>query len=148
MGDAVRWVIVYISEAHAQDEWPIRSGRYNQSNGPVCLTQPKATEERAALAREFGSRFGAGAIGAGGARLLVDPLPGEPFEGRYAAWPIRYYVMRGLAIEYVSFLRSALTLSRGCGTRSFRRRGWCRGFVCGFVFGGPDQVFRPRNHRK
>jgi len=122
LGDAVRWVFVYISEAHAEDEWPIRSGRYNQGQGPVCLKQPKGTEERAELAREFGRRFGVGEVGEG-PRLLVDPLPSDAFEGAYAAWPIRYYVVRGVAIEYVSFpedsshspasLRTALLAAAG-----------------------------------
>lgn len=44
-------VCMYILEAHAQDEWPIRSGRANGGRGPVQITQPSTNKERMAVAR-------------------------------------------------------------------------------------------------
>ena len=31
----VRFVMVYVAEAHAEDEWPISSSRFNANRGPV-----------------------------------------------------------------------------------------------------------------
>ena len=77
-------VLVYITEAHAQNEWPIGSRlKYNQ---PIKL------EERAQIARDF--------VAATGATLpiyldvLGDPEFGDnPFEIKFAAWPIRTYLV-------------------------------------------------------
>ena len=42
--------IVYISEAHAVDEWPISSARCNGDRGVVAIAQPKSTSERCEVA--------------------------------------------------------------------------------------------------
>ena len=53
----VDFVLVYVAEAHAQDEWPISSARYNADRGPVCVTQPRSQGERLALAQRFKRQF-------------------------------------------------------------------------------------------
>lgn len=49
-------MFVYIAEAHAVDEWPIRSSRYNKEE-TVSVTQTRTTEERVVQARAFYHRF-------------------------------------------------------------------------------------------
>jgi hypothetical protein len=34
---AAFWKFVYIAEAHAMDEWPVKSARFNQGRGPVVV---------------------------------------------------------------------------------------------------------------
>lgn len=43
----------YVKEAHAHDEWPISSGRFNHGNGPVRVDQPTTNTHRLTLARRF-----------------------------------------------------------------------------------------------
>lgn len=80
---------VYITEAHAEDEWPISSGKFNQGRGPVRVTQPVSNEERCALAQRFVNDFNYTS------RLVVDPVESSagpnPFEREYAPWPLRFY---------------------------------------------------------
>lgn len=66
--------ILYITEAHASDEWPIGS-RYNYK-------QPQTVQERSEIARDFVRGFGV--------RLpvFVDDVD-NAFETTYAAWPLR-----------------------------------------------------------
>lgn len=78
-------IFVYIVEAHAIDEWPISSGRYNRGRGPVSVSQPTSNEERLALANKFRSDFDCLEI-----PMLVDPIQNE-FEKKYAPWPLRFY---------------------------------------------------------
>jgi hypothetical protein len=47
------WMMVYIQEAHAQDEWPISSGRYVPNGKPVIVNQPKSSTERINVCRDF-----------------------------------------------------------------------------------------------
>ncbi|KAG1680116.1 hypothetical protein FOA52_000229 [Chlamydomonas sp. UWO 241] len=82
-----RFCAVYISEAHAQDEWPINSARADGDRGPVCVTQPTSTAKRCKLAASVDTRV---------LPVLVDPLlegGHEPFDTWLAPWPIRFYVM-------------------------------------------------------
>lgn len=83
--------IVYISEAHATDEWPISSGRCNGGRGPVCVAQPRTTEDRIRLAERFARDF---CVDPATLPILVDPLHlGQPFDAELAPWPIRFYVL-------------------------------------------------------
>ena len=85
--------VVYICEAHATDEWPIRSARFNGGRGPVCVPQPKRNAERCALARQFVADFGLQAL-----PLLVDAAEGDgadAYERAYAPWPLRFHGVIG-----------------------------------------------------
>jgi hypothetical protein len=106
------WGMVYIAEAHATDEWPISSSRFNGDEGPVNVPQPKSTEERCDVARQFARRFVKG-DGAERIKLLVDPLLPrdgerlqseqklvEPFEEAFAPWPLRLYVVQDGKLLY------------------------------------------------
>jgi hypothetical protein len=100
----VAWSMVYVAEAHADDEWPIASGRYNLGRGPVHVLQTRHTDARVQAARNFAKDFGVDSW----CRILADPLPNDgetsdgPFDRLYAPWPLRFYVMRGNRLEYIS----------------------------------------------
>jgi len=71
---------VYVSEAHAQDEWRL--------SGSVMIDQPRSSAERLSVARRFRAALD------WRLPLLADPPEGEHFERRFAPWPIRFYVVR------------------------------------------------------
>jgi len=86
----VRFVMVYVAEAHAEDEWPISSARYNAGRGPVRVTQPTTGAERRALAQRFQRDFDpAGDVFDD---VLVDDVEaGDEFERAFAPWPFRFF---------------------------------------------------------
>ncbi|CAB9505891.1 expressed unknown protein [Seminavis robusta] len=87
--------MVYIAEAHAMDEWPVTSGRFNKT-GPVLIEkQPTLAAERCQLARQFAKHFDMmDATNKTVVELLVDdPEQGDPFETAYAPWPLRLYLV-------------------------------------------------------
>lgn len=96
--DGVRWVVVYITEAHAVDEWPISSARFTPDGEPVSVEQPTTTETRMELAKRFAEEYKPSAA----LKLYVDPLPGDLFQKTYAAWPIRFFVTLGTKLRTVA----------------------------------------------
>jgi len=70
---------VYVSEAHAQDEWRL--------SGSGMVDQPRSSAERLSVARRFRAALD------WRLPLLADPPEGEPFERSFAPWPIRFYVV-------------------------------------------------------
>jgi hypothetical protein len=118
---AAQLLTVYTVEAHAEDEWPIRSSRFNRRDGarceePVCVRQPSSDGERLALARGFVRDFAyPGAV-------LVDPVAqGSPFEAAYSPWPFRFYGVGWAGdaptVQYVAH-------PRGCGYSLSQLRNW------------------------
>ncbi len=97
---------VYIAEAHASDEWPISSCRYNGGRGAVCVAAPRTDAARCALARAFVADFGfsvptlVDTIGA--APPDGGPKTRDPFDVAYAPWPLRFYGIAGDALGYVA----------------------------------------------
>lgn len=83
----VDFLTVYITEAHAQDEWPITSSRYSYDKRPVLVQQPQTTEERCKVALDFVNNYSYKIP------LVVD-LIHNTFEATYAPWPIRLYILR------------------------------------------------------
>ena len=94
--------MVYIAEAHAMDEWPVRSGRFNDGRGPVLVEkQPKGTEERCSLARQFMRDFQM--VESTSLEVVVDdPELGDPFETAYAPWPLRLYLVRNGILKWIA----------------------------------------------
>ena len=86
--DRVDFLMVYIEEAHAEDEWPVRSARYNDGV-PVRVNQPRTLSDRLAIATEFVSRFKLMNL----PTLVDDPEKGNLFSSAFAPWPIRFYVV-------------------------------------------------------
>lgn len=75
----VRFLCVYIREAHAMNVWPI--------DGPEVL-EPQSTEERVRIAREFQRSCGLSWP------IAVDGVE-DAFLRAFAPWPFRLYVVRG-----------------------------------------------------
>lgn len=81
------FLFVYVLEAHAQDEWPISSGRYAPDKKPIIINQPRTTDRRRELAKEFSEKFDVKFP------MVVDPVE-NPFDDVYAAWPLRFYILQ------------------------------------------------------
>jgi hypothetical protein len=121
-----RLLTVYTVEAHAQDEWPISSCKFNRADGaacaaPVLVTQPRSDAERVQLAARFVSDFQYDA-----GEVAVDPPEaGDPFERAFAPWPFRFFGVRVGAdgqpvMDYVAH-------PRDCGYSLAEVRDWLIG---------------------
>jgi len=77
-GEVANFLTVYISEAHAQDEWPLGK--------KVCLNQHKTLEERISTAKSFQSDYKYDIP------ILVDQMDNN-FDQKYASWPERFYIL-------------------------------------------------------
>jgi hypothetical protein len=86
--DVADFVVIYIAEAHAQDEWPL--GRR------VCLNQHKTIEDRIAAAKYYTETFGCEFP------VLVDTMENQ-FDREYAVWPERFFIISDRA--YMSLVR-------------------------------------------
>jgi hypothetical protein len=80
-GHLVTFAFVYISEAHATDEWPVGHN--------VVIDQPKSSAQRLAIANEKLAYLGVG----GEFLLLVDLAEDNNFHKTYACWPLRWYTI-------------------------------------------------------
>jgi hypothetical protein len=86
-----RLVIVYIEEAHAQDEWPISSARLSRTGAPVVYRQHTTQGERLRACGDFVRDYG---LDTAHVTVATDLIGSNPFQTTYAAWPIRWYVFR------------------------------------------------------
>lgn len=84
--DVAAFVGVYVAEAHATDEWPISSARYNAGRGAVCIPQARTQEDRDAAAASFCRDFSP-------AFPVVSADIAGRFEELYKPWPIRFVVV-------------------------------------------------------
>ena len=65
----------------------------------VDIKQPKQISERVVLAQRFVNTFDLGEE----LKVLVDnPETGNPFESKYAPWPIRIYVIENGVMQFIS----------------------------------------------
>jgi hypothetical protein len=78
--DRVNFLGIYVSEAHAKDEWPV---------GAIVSScaQPRTLAERVALAQRFRSEHQCQLP------LAVDSMS-DRFRDAFAAWPFRYFVVQ------------------------------------------------------
>ena len=80
--DRVRFLTVYIKEAHPEDEWQMESNEKED----VCNPQPRTLAQRVAIANDFAKRF-----------HYDVPLAVDPMDNRanqiYAGWPERFYIV-------------------------------------------------------
>jgi hypothetical protein len=79
-GDRVQLLAVYISEAHAADEWPV-------GKKISCVNQPQTIEERIELAKRFVAKHKYKIP------MLVDSMDNS-FQSIFSPWPYRYYAIR------------------------------------------------------
>jgi len=84
----VNFLVVYIAEAHAVDEWPV--------GDPLKIMQPKSTMERAGIASKFKKDYQFLLP------MLVDTVDNE-YEQTYSAWPIRFYIVVDNKIHFKAF---------------------------------------------
>jgi len=86
-GDRVDMLTVYISEAHAQDTWPLGLAiKYNQTH---------SIEERAKVARDFLAQNDYPYP------LMLDVPPANEFDKLFAAWPLRFYVIEQGRLTFI-----------------------------------------------
>lgn len=83
------FLAVYISEAHATNEWPL--GRR------VCIAQHETIEERMEAAQSYRRDMGAKVP------MVVDTMDNS-FNSLYNAWPERLYIINNGIFEYVADL--------------------------------------------
>ena len=88
-GTQADFITLYIKEAHPTDEWQMESNEKED----VCYPQPKTTEARVAIAKDFQQRFHYAIP------LLVDPITNDA-NALYAGWPERLYVIEDGVIVY------------------------------------------------
>jgi len=84
----VQWLLVYIAEAHAEDEWPIGAP-------VVAVNQHKSTADRAVACKDCVEALGV---------KLPTVLDGEEneFDDTYASWPLRFYLIDNGIIEHIA----------------------------------------------
>lgn len=90
-----RIIIVYTLEAHAQDEWPISSGRWNPGRRAVIYRQPRTLAERLALVRDFVRAYSPSIP------IVVDTIT-NAFERTYASWPLRIFVLHRARLAFIA----------------------------------------------
>lgn len=81
-GDRVRFLTVYIKEAHPEDEWQMDSNEKEN----VCYPQPKTLAQRVGIANDFVKRFGYDVP------IAVDDMDNRA-NALYAGWPERFYIV-------------------------------------------------------
>ena len=88
-----RVVMVYIHEAHAQDEWPVSSAKFLEEGAePVCMVAARSDAARVARAQSLAARFEFDVRD-----VYVDRVEGEEADGfgrRFDSWPMRAYLFR------------------------------------------------------
>jgi len=84
----VNFLVVYVAEAHAADEWPV--------GDPLKIMQPRTTMERAAIATKFKNDYDFLLP------MLVDTVDNN-FEQTYSAWPIRFYVVQNYRVLFKAY---------------------------------------------
>lgn len=88
------FICVYIAEAHAKDEWPISSSRGSATGSPVHVAQHRTIDDRLEAARAFVRDYNLTQF-----PMVVDPID-NPFDTVFAAWPLRFYVVRDGILEF------------------------------------------------
>jgi len=83
-----QFVAVYITEAHAKDEWPV-------GKSISFCDQPKVIEDRVALANRLQNELELPFP------MLIDTMENE-FEKTFAAWPWRFYVIGNGKIQFIA----------------------------------------------
>lgn len=85
--DVATFAAVYIVEAHAVDEWPV--------GDKLQIKQPNTDVERCSIARAFAKQYELRMP------MLVDNIDNH-FNESFAAWPIRFFVIRNGILSYIA----------------------------------------------
>ena len=90
--DSVEFIMIYIREAHPVDGWWLGKGlpglalRLSKSKAAMDVYEPKAVEERRAVAKDCETALKYGI------RTYVDGMD-DRVNAAYAAWPTRLYLV-------------------------------------------------------
>jgi type I thyroxine 5'-deiodinase len=84
----VNFITVYIAEAHASDEWPVRTTKELQCR------QHRNNFERWNAANKFAKEFNYKIP------CIIDSVKNE-FQTTYAAWPARAYLIVNKKIQFI-----------------------------------------------
>lgn len=79
---------MYIDEAHAEDRWPVRSGRFMPGDEPVCINAPQTIRERFEYAQRYHRIF---KWPKDSSRMFIDTIDNYWGEA-LSAWPMRAYL--------------------------------------------------------
>mmetsp|Transcript_23586 Transcript_23586/g.20649 ORF Transcript_23586/g.20649 Transcript_23586/m.20649 type:complete len:132 (+) Transcript_23586:39-434(+) len=79
--NGINFVSIYIQEAHANDEWPIRTKKELRINQHTNIAEK-------VKAAKFMQEYTGWKI-----PLFVDGIDGDNFENRFHAWPFRVFAM-------------------------------------------------------
>jgi len=82
------FVFIYITEAHAMDEWPIRT------KNELCIKQPQTLQDRCLLAKSLTSTYQFAMP------VFVDTME-NLFQITYAAWPLRAFIVQNGQIDFI-----------------------------------------------
>lgn len=93
LGDKVDFLLLYTLEAHADDEWPINNAQFTHDGEPVHVAQSETMKDRRELANSFVRDYKINFP------VLIDSMQND-FEGVFASWPTRYYIVRGAKLMY------------------------------------------------
>lgn len=83
----MQFLLVYIAESHAVDEWPVGE--------TIVKQQHKTTQERIAACQECLEDFQLNWP------TVVDTMDND-FHCTYACWPIRFYLINDGVLEHVA----------------------------------------------
>jgi hypothetical protein len=86
----IKFLFIYITEAHADDEWPIGSS--------IQIKQPKTNQQRIYAVNQFiqATQWNQQLI-----PIYVDFIQNQ-FDEIYAAWPVRFYIMKQNQILHIA----------------------------------------------
>lgn len=107
----LQFIVVYIAEAHATNEWPVASARYN-FNEVVSVEQTCTMPSRASVACGFFKRF---SYDDRWKLFVAEPeeectaQSGYGFEAIFKPWPFRVFGFVGDILDYISEPHAAET---------------------------------------
>lgn len=81
MKDKIQFVMIYISEAHANDVWNIGQSAGDTCNAPLCIEDRIHSIKN--MKKKYGLTFD----------VYADNMENN-FEKEYSPWPFRYYVVK------------------------------------------------------
>ncbi len=79
MPNGIRFLAIYIAEAHARDQWPV-------GKTISCVDQPTTLAQRLENAQQFKKNFNFEMP------MLVDNM-NNTFHNTYGSWPFRFFVI-------------------------------------------------------
>jgi len=82
------FICVYIAEAHAVDEWPVRT------KPNLCIKQHQTLYERCLMAKSLTNEYKFVV------KMYVDTMD-NTFENTYSAWPLRAFIIQNNQIQFI-----------------------------------------------